>query len=843
MSRFNFQFTSPLLLLTVLPVALALWLTGRRSRFRRQWQQRLSRVLRYCTAICLSCSLAGLSIGTQHAKTELTILVDCSISMNVQQEQMAQQLQKLTSMDALYDSARIIPFAGDSGQAFPLKDWTTETTYSATVCNAATSMEDALLAAQQAASRNTRQHIILLSDGLETTGDALTRARLITSRGGTVIDAIHLPTLPETAEAQLAELILPQAVSQNEICRATVRIVSSEPMRCRLELYDGETELLERNVTVKAGLNEFSYRISPVGSGLRMMSASIQPDRDVIAENNHQYASLEVLTADSLLLIEGHAGEGELLYALLTENGYDVTRLAPAKMPRTSAELGQYSVTLLLNVDANTLPAHADALLKDYVEAYGRSLLLIGGQSTLAYGNMAGTAFEKLLPVSLEVSSRASREPVALYLLIDNSASMGESLSRMLVDTSTPSQMSRLGAIKCLQMLNDNDFVGVITFSETATHLVPLTSAVKRIEITNELARMGVRDGTAFCPALYMAFDSLMSFEGAKHKHVIMITDGNPSDAGFEDIVSAMYRQGITVSTITVGHTSKPETARSIARLGGGTAHVAQNASELPELMVSDTLLYQADYTVEETFTPVSDMQLPPLYGYVRTGAKSGASVPWTGIDGDPIFALHDCGDGAVGVFTSDLSGAWSREWFADPGGRQAILSMIETLKPAAYVQSPLKAAIDYDGVNCLLRLTDPTTAVGAFEASVTTPDGTTFSLQPLRVRQGVYEAPFAYCGNGQYLLSIRHTDTDFVTQAAATVAWSPEYDAFPEQDGMALLEAIAEAAGGLLVKDAEELRVVGDPEPPVVIDPAACLMVFAVICFVCSTLLRRWRR
>lgn len=842
MNSFDIQFSSPLLLLAILPATAAIWLISRRSRFRRRWQQRVARMLCCTAALLICCVLAGMTVTTHQTATELTILWDRSVSMQRPPEGMDKQLQQLTKLADSYAAARIIPFAGNHTEGVPITETLSLEALPLPCFSAATNIEDALIAAQEASTRNTRQHIVLLTDGLETAGDAFTRARLLANKGGTVIDALYLPTLPETAEAQITDLLLPQAVSLSETCRATVRIVSNEGMRCKLELFDGETEILERNVTVKAGVNEFSYKISPAGSGLRTIVAVIQPHKDVIAENNRQSVCLEVLTSNSILLIEGHAGEGDLLHALLAEGGYEVTRIAPGKMPRTAAELGRYNMTLLLNVDQGALPAHSDQLLEQYAKEYGRSVLVVGGMSTLAYGNMLGTAFDAFLPVSLEVTSKASREPVALYLLIDNSASMGESISRMLIDTNTPSQMSKAGAIKCLQLLNDNDYVGVISFSETATHLVPLTSAANRIEITNELARMGVRDGTAFCPALYMAFDSLMAFDGATQKHVIMITDGNPSDAGYEDIVSAMYRQGITVSTITVGHTSKPETARTIARLGGGTAHVAQNAMDLPDMMVSDTMLYQADYTVQESFTPTPSGSLPPLYGYIRTGAKTGAEVQWTAIDGDPLFACWDYGAGRVGVFTSDWSGNWSRDWFDTQEGRQAILDIIDDLKPDAYVQSALKAKIDYDGVNCLLRITSDNETDESFDVAVTAPDGTTTVLHPMKARRGVYEASFGYSGSGQYLLSIRNVNTGSVTETAATVAWSPEYNAFPAQDGKALLNAICEVAHGQVATAAASIQPILPEDTAVTVDPVEYLLAAALLCFLGSIVFRRWK-
>src|SRR5437867_5890697 len=104
----------------------------------------------------------------------------------------------------------------------------------------------------------------------------------------------------------------------------------------------------------------------------------------------------------------------------------EVEVTAPAGLAARVARLAEHHVVVLEDVARAGPPDRARDALARWV-AGGGALIATGGAHLFGDGGFAGTALERVLPVELQ-SQRPEpkeREPIALYLLIDRSNSMG----------------------------------------------------------------------------------------------------------------------------------------------------------------------------------------------------------------------------------------------------------------------------------------------------------------------------------------------------------------------------------------------------------------------------------
>jgi len=262
-----------------------------------------------------------------------------------------------------------------------------------------------------------------------------------------------------------------------------------------------------------------------------------------------------------------------------------------------------------------------------------------------------------------------------------------------------PIDMARRGAIKCIEELNSNDYAGVITFSDDAELAVQMTSMRDKapvLEVINEIETADPNRLTKFSGALRLACDTLKEFDGTQRKHVMFITDGSPADAkeGFRQIAKEMQAADITLSTIVVGRiVNVVSMLEELAAIGGGRCYLVESGKDLTNIMSVDSVLSQVEYTIEDAFKPQrgtydaafsGDGEMVQLFGYVRTTAKGDADVSLKTAEGRPVYAKRSVGAGTAASFMSDLSGNWSRVWFASEQGRATILSMIRSLLPEA---------------------------------------------------------------------------------------------------------------------------------------------------------------
>ena len=287
---------------------------------------------------------------------------------------------------------------------------------------------------------------------------------------------------------------------------------------------------------------------------------------------------------------------------------------------------------------------------------------------------MRNTAYEALLPVSFEYSAE-SGESVALMLVIDCSNSMSGAGGWWFGSAENLS-MAKQGAIRSIETLSAGDQVGIVSFNSTATLRSPLVPATEpeKAALSRMVSALDTSRGTYYCDALTMAWEELAKSDAAV-RHVIFLSDGEPSDYGYDEIVEEMARDGISLSAIAVGYSSR--ILSDMAEEGGGRYYPVQSVEELPDIMLGETETVLSDPLIEGTSGVTLPggipTDLPALGGYVGTTLKDTASLSLQSETGDPVLAAWTLGGGSAQAFASDLTGEWTAEWRATNPGRRML--------------------------------------------------------------------------------------------------------------------------------------------------------------------------
>lgn len=844
MSNIEFIFETPAALLLAVPCALILLWAYRRWRgAQAQRSERRALVLRMLAVILLCVIAAGFGVVTYASDASTVVLVDASESMTsvTQKAQtMAQQ-----ALDAAKDgnAVQVIAFAGAPEQG------------GAPLDAGATDIAAALNAAGAALGQAANRRVVLISDGCATDGDASAAAEAL-ARQGVRLDALYLDTALSLPEAQLSAFSMPADAAQGQRISALVTVTANAPMQGMLRIFDGETPVYEAPAQVIEGVNTLTAGLTAAEAGAHVYRAEYAPDGDAIAQNNSLYALMNVRESVRILLVDGTGSEAQQLSRLLEQGGFSVDTVQAGAMPDTLSALCEYGLIVLMNVSANDLPEGSAEHLERYVSEYGRSVLTAGGENTYIYGGMKDTPFEAFLPVTMSVAEKESADPVALMLVID----VTDSMTRQ--SMGTPIEMARRGAIKCVDALNSNDYAGVITFSDEAEVLVemsPMSSKDGIMAAINGIETASPDKLTKFTDALETACDTLAAFDALERKHVIFITDGSPADGkqGFDGVVGRMRANGITMSTICVGRIMNVvKLLEGLSSLGGGRCYFVESARDLPDIMSTDTVLSQVEYTITDPVLPRpgarvfaigDESALTQLYGYIRTGAKGAASVALSTPEGRPLYAQWDYGQGRAASFMSDLSGVWSYSWFSSEGGRALITSMIKELIPDMLSQAAVDVRLQTGGARGYLCVPDAAGGAARVRAEITRPDGKTCTVMLEKTAEGDFAGETPMCGAGCYSVSLAWLDeageTLLTHEAAAAGGWSSEYDALARADGQHMLMELASGTGGAVLGSMDELLEIPLQAVPVRHDAALPLAVCAAACILADTLLRRTKR
>ena len=138
--------------------------------------------------------------------------------------------------------------------------------------------------------------------------------------------------------------------------------------------------------------------------------------------------------------------------------------------------------------------------------------------------------------------------------------------------------------------------------------------------------------GTSIYPALEAAVKDINKSD-AMIKHIILLTDGQDYNTGYEDLIRIINNAGITLSCVAIGSGCNDQLLNDLATQGGGRIFYSDNTTDLPKIFAQEVFLASNTYIVNEVFTPevtsndkiireVVKDGMPELYGYVATMKK-----------------------------------------------------------------------------------------------------------------------------------------------------------------------------------------------------------------------------
>ena len=848
MSSISLQFDRPWALLLLIPaVILILFPFFRLPAVRRKSFKRIVPAVLHCViAAILVTLMAGTTVVSTSNEQQVMILLDLSDSTRKVQDEITEKADILRSLLDKSATVGMMAFADDS--VYEISVDSADELNIRKLDTDATDIASALTVAAAAMSSDKGERIILLSDGKQTRNDASAIAYSL-NNSGIRVDAMYFDTTDDgTPEVQISTVQSTEGGFVGDTVTITAEITSNTAEAAVLTLFDNDTEAGSMVLALEEGSNIVTMDVTAETTGIHVYYMELETESDTVTENNSAYAYADIAGGASVLIICNRLADSTSLMALL-ENSMSVTTVIARKAPETIIEMCNYDEVVLLNVDYEDLPEGFDALAKTYVEDYGRSLLTVGGKGTMMYGNMEGTELEDLLPVEMSLSETGEGQSVAIMLVIDCSSSMTQNSNYL--------TLAKQGAIKCVEALSDADYAGVISFNSTATVNQSLTQTTEDniAVISRTISGLTTSRGTYYTQALKLAYEEL-SESTADIKYVMFLSDGAPQDNGYLGMARTMAENGITVSTIGIGGTYSA--LSDIAEYGMGRYYAVTRATDLPDIMLSETeqVVVSSYITGDITVTVgnngtvtegIENSDIPHLTGYLGTTLKDEAAAYLVTDDGRPIYAMWQYGAGISAVFTSDLSSGWSAEWFESDLGQELIEKIIEAGTGESHSDSAMDISFTrYGDTVKVIVTTSGDTGEGRVVLSVAGNGGTDITELALTAG-GTYTGYFELDGAGIYETIATWTDADGglldYVQSAYAAMYSEEYNAFAAS-GKSMLEAIVSYSGGKVTVDMEYLASVHVTGVSEITDPFILLSILAAVLFLIDVAIRkvRWK-
>ncbi len=784
---------------------------------RRQW--RVAVLLRALVSLALVAVLLDLAVVRRDDRVATVFLVDASDSLGQPgradavefvREALREQPEGTVSAIAL--------FGGDARVERTLAARNEFGTPEVRIDAGQTDVAGALRLAAAVLPEDARRRVVLVSDGRATRGDAADEARRLRARGVQV--DVHVIEREVGPDAAVAAVELPSRAFDGDEISIDVQVETSIAGPVGVTLTRDGTPVDNKVVDLEVGRNVVRFTDTASGTALQRYQARVTMAGDSIPQNDAGYGAIEIAGTAKVLVVEGMPGDGDVLVAALRSGGIEVDVVSPDRLPALDA-LAVYAATVLVDVDARSLSAAQVGDLSATVQGMGRGLVTIGGDRSFALGGYLDSELETLLPVVSEITDPKRRRTVAEVLAIDTSGSMGachcnEGANGIVgggnsgpMGGVSKTDISRSAAASAINALSRNDEIGVLAFDSEHEWVIPLGQVPSEDVILDGLDQLRPSGGTDISKSLTEAAAALRA-SSASLKHIILFSDGFTAVDDMQALArqaGSLREEGITVSVIATGEGASSDLA-PIAEQGGGRYYPGRDLTEIPQIMMQETIVASRSFVNEGEFLPsvtsssqvVADLnESPPLFGFVASTPRPVASTLLRiGEEGDPLLATWQAGLGRSTAWTSDASKRWSMAW-ADWDGyvnfwSRVVKDVLPVGEDAGAVRGRIENGVLHvvvegvdawpEGVRAVGRITTPT--MQSIEVQLERIDDVTFRAEVPAGEAGTYAVGALVEGAEGTLLGGR---------ALVNQAYAAEYRAGPAD--AAHLRNISALSGG----------------------------------------------
>jgi uncharacterized membrane protein len=644
-----------------------------------------------------------------------------------------------------------------------------------------------------------RKRLVVLSDGNENLGDALTEAQMA-SNNEVTIDVVPLAS-PQSHEVLLEKLTLPNTAKIGEPLDIKVIGRATQDTNAKLKLFRDGKYLGERAVQMTKGKNVFVFPQSVAEAGASTFEAQLESPRgtDTVSENNRALGFVNVQGKPRILLVSDDPTNARFLTQALQSEKVNVEMRGAGGVPSQLRDMQPFDAIILDNVPAWELTEKQMRGLQAYVRDLGCGLVMVGGDASFGPGGYRSTPIEETLPVTMDIKNMQYLPGGAVAMIMHSCEfPQGNDWAKAVC-----SQVTR--------QMGDNDWAGLCVFGFDATWVYPMMRVgPNRNYMLGKIRNINPGDMPDFDAALETCYQGLIKTK-AYLKHCIILSDGDPSPPR-PSLVAKFNAAKITVSTIVIQphDSSGSRNMWQIAKEHGGRFYQVKKPNEIPNIFLKEAASVSRSAIIEEPFTPrFSDesaivkgiAKLPPLLGYVGTSSKPTARTVLTSHQDDPILATWQYGLGKSVAFTSDAQQRWAADWLGWSGFSKFWAQAVRwSMRQSS--GGDLQTSIDIDKGQGKITI-EAVDEKGNFinflnpKARLIRPDLKGQDLALDQTGPGRYQASFDARQLGTYLVNIRTArGSKTVSQVAgATLPYSPEYNAVGSD--LFLLSRLASIGGG----------------------------------------------
>jgi uncharacterized membrane protein len=801
------QFTNPLWLLAwPLAVAWIVWLAWKSDVQIGRWRRWIALSLRLIIVTLMILAIAGWQWLQPQDGMNVFFVLDRSSSVpDAQQEFALKYTGRAAIKKQKEDRAGVVVFGSDASIASSANFAIDAQKIHAVVNSERTDIGAAIRLGTAAFPENGQKRIVLLSDGNENMGDAMSAA-LAAKPLGVSIDVMPIGAA-RGGDLTVQKLSLPNNLKKGQTFEVKILANADHSQTGLVRLFRNDQLLGEQKVELTSGKNLYTFPQTLTEPGFYSYDVQLDAPGDPVPQNNRATSFTYVRGNPRILLISSDVKSDDVLAAAIRSIGFEVRIGGMEAFPATLAEMQSYDAIFLSNIAAGDLGRDLMLLLQSAVRDFGTGLVCVGGDQAYGAGGYRSTPLEAALPLDMELSSKKVLPSGALVIACHAT------------EFPNGNQWARDIAFAALDALSPQDEFGITLWDGSNRWLFPLEKVGNKREMGRLITGMMPGDMPDFQPIVQKAYEALKDSK-ANVKHMVVFSDGDPG-APSDSLLADIVRNRITISTVMIGGHVQPSTMMMMADVGKGRFYDVTSPGQLPQIFIKEAAVILKSAIIEEPFKPqiaaASELirgigSFPQLRGYVATSPKPRAEVPLLTEKGDPLLAHWQYGLGRAVAFTSDARAKWAADWMGWDRYSQFWSQIARwSLRRTDNAEFNSEVSVEKGEGHLSVEALDSKGNYRNFlnlQAKVVSPKGEAQTVRLEQTGPGRYEAIFPTRDIGAYLINLMDIQNGQLrgTQVlGASVNYSPEFESTgPNQR---LLRQLAETTGGLVLNPSDNTK------------------------------------
>jgi Mg-chelatase subunit ChlD len=618
---------------------------------------------------------------------------------------------------------------------------------------------------------------------------------------------------------------------------------------------------------VVQGENILPLTLNSGSAGTLTVGVTVKWSGDEFLGNNSIYATYDVYSSPRVLLVSRNSEEVSDLRDALRREGVEVEIVPTNELTTSLSELAGYHAILLNNLLAREINFEQMQGLEKFVIEFGRSLVILGGRNSYNLGGYENTILEPLLPIDLTPPERIERVPATYVMVLDRSGSMQ-------VDEASdvsPIELTKEAAIRAIETLRPEDYLGVLTFSGRTNWDVDITQIGDGMSLRlaqDAVSQIQAAGGTLIYQALEEAVARVIEQDPTEYKHILLMSDGASDDEEdtkekFAVLAGIAQRQNMTISTIALGYESDTTILSFIAQEGNGRFYEVLDPTDLPGVMVSESKAAHSENIQLGNTNLVPGIpghpvlsgfhlsEFPGVAGYnaVTSKAHLGAEdILVSGNFGDPLLSSWRVGLGNVVTWMGDIGSEWVPEM--NTWGREGEfwLQVLQySLPDPAFELAEVEYEYDSQEMTILMRVFD----YGGAPLNYLSPElifadtdnlPVRFSMEQVGVGEYKAVVPLPKLGAYRAVIQYQVDGEKFEAIAPFAVNYPVEWQFDYWEVGEENLERWIGMQNSNRTEFEEELSAVEDSGWLAGVNPVTLLIILLIVAWPAEIAIRRWQ-